>query len=250
MFLYLADQKLGLFEAISLIAGVVTIVMAIGGYLRIASRKLWWPYSKKVPSEILDSVREQILKASRVAVSTNVSVSLLEIEGNEIWMKINFRQKNANIGRAPLPIDYKFQVNGRRSRGVSIFVDSKPVDPQRENDSEIIVKENIPAGNNQVLDVTYEMAYNRIDSEMFVSFPPTLSYEFTLVDRLSERAGHKLIAIDVDQLMGSHLQGKTGKIVGVPYSYTLSVNGGLLPGAGIYLKWRPYDGPKDQKRAE
>ncbi len=224
------------------------LVFVLGGgvtYIKQARRRLWWPFNPRLPPPLKLELKRLLSGAKRFNPITRVEVVLSELDGDHVWVKIAYYQSMSNLSRESVPLHCRFTSNGRRHRRVVARLDDELVMPFADTESEIMVVSQLKPKQTRVLELHYEMAYNRIDSELFVSYRAGGRYDLSVVDAISGRTGSQQFVLEIEPLFSpDQIQNLVvAPVMGHAYSRQFSVVGGFSPFSGVYLKWRQSDHP-------
>ena len=214
--------------------------MGVLAYRIYAKKRFLWPYGAKLPRSLIDTIKRDLIEASRIHAYTRVMVEFLDEYDDRLWVRIRFEQKTINIGKRAEDFKYKYSLNGRKTKHVKITFNGQLIRPTKENEAEIFVSTRLNPGDSCVINVEYEILYHQVDSELFVAYRPAEQYEFIFVDHVSQKVKSKQYLVELDPQLSRHIFAltKIREYNNQPYSQCFVAQGGLLPLSGVYLKWR------------
>lgn len=230
----LVDSADNWVKAVAVVGGAVTGTWA---FLRKQQIR---PFAPTIPPVVKKEMRRIASAPVFVSVSSAYEVTFLELNGLNVWVRMNLQQSILNVSRRPQALRSRFLTGGRRYVFEALQVDGRSVTPLAQSELGFELESTVPPNKHIALSAAWKIAYRRDDSELLVSYRLGETYALEVFDEVSEERGQEVFRLEFEPLIDHRRLAdvSVNLIPGRRFSRKVVIGGGHPPNTGVNLKWR------------
>lgn len=222
------------------IKAITTLVGATTGLTAYLYSKGIWPFRERLPRIVRKELKRLARSNAFIRETTRMRVTFLRVEGETLFVKMEFEQKTRNITRKEATLNSLFSSNNRPYRLGKVSVDGREVKPLNTTASDFRIHCSVPPRQEVLLLAVWEVEYRTTDSELMVAYGLGETLELEVRDDVSVQARKPVFAFDIEPLVEPAKMEGNGvtPIAGHDYSHRIVVKNGHLPNTGANIRWK------------